>query len=78
MKRMVGIFSPQLVRAQIGMVNTNERSFYWRLSGRQNLEFFASLYNIHGKLQRQKIDALLEMVDLAGHSELVKSASNVA
>ena len=29
------------VRERIGLVNGEERSFYWRLTGRQNLEFFA-------------------------------------
>jgi len=34
------------VRESIGYVTTDERSFYWRLTGRQNLEFFANLHNI--------------------------------
>lgn len=29
-----------------GLVTPNDRAFYWRLTGRQNLNFFASLYNI--------------------------------
>ena len=31
----------QRVKPRIGFVNSDERSFYWRLSGRQNLRFFA-------------------------------------
>ena len=34
------------VQASIGLVTTSPRSFYWRLSGRQNLAFFAALHNI--------------------------------
>ncbi len=34
------------VRDQVGMSTGDERSFYWRLSGRQNLEFFAALCNL--------------------------------
>ena len=34
------------VKPRIGVVNSDERSFYWRLSGRENLEFFASLYDV--------------------------------
>jgi ABC-2 type transport system ATP-binding protein len=57
--------SPELVRAKIGLVNTNERSFYWRLTGKQNLNFFAKLYNLHGKGQHQRVQELLDFVGLA-------------
>jgi len=36
----------QKIKSIIGLVNGDERSFYWRLTGRQNLEFFATLYNL--------------------------------
>lgn len=35
-----------LYTPKIGYVNSNFRSFYWRLTGRQNLKFFCSLLNI--------------------------------
>ena len=35
------------VRERIGLVNGEERSFYWRLTGRQNLEFFAALFVLY-------------------------------
>jgi ABC-2 type transport system ATP-binding protein len=56
--------SPELVRAKIGLVNTNERSFYWRLTGKQNLDFFAKLYNLYGKVQHQRVIELLDFVGL--------------
>src|SRR5882672_11448524 len=34
------------VKTSIGLVTSDERSFYWRLSGRENLHFFAALYNV--------------------------------
>lgn len=34
------------VRKKIGYVVSDERSFYWRLTGRQNLRFFSVLNNI--------------------------------
>jgi len=61
--------SPELVRAKIGLVNTNERSFYWRLTGKQNLNFFAKLYNLHGKGQRQRVHELLDFVGLADKAD---------
>lgn len=52
------------VRNMIGLVNTSERSFYWRLTGRQNLDFFASLYNLTGQCKRSRVEELLKFVGL--------------
>ena len=43
------------VKASIGLINGDERSFYWRLTGRQNLQFFASLYNLSSGQAKAKI-----------------------
>ena len=55
---------PQHVRRLIGLVNTSERSFYWRLTGRENLQFYASLYRIPRQQAKKHIDELLNLVDL--------------
>jgi ABC-2 type transport system ATP-binding protein len=52
------------VKRQLGLVNSDERSFYWRLSARQNLRFFARLYDVPGKRIDARIDELLERVDM--------------
>jgi ABC-2 type transport system ATP-binding protein len=57
------------VRERIGLVSGEERSFYWRLTGRQNLEFFAALYHVPGPLARRRIDDLLRRVGLAEHAD---------
>jgi ABC-2 type transport system ATP-binding protein len=57
------------VRERIGLVGGEERSFYWRLTGRQNLEFFAALHHVPGPLARQRIDDLLRRVGLAEHAD---------
>jgi ABC-2 type transport system ATP-binding protein len=57
------------VRQTIGLVSGEERSFYWRLTGRQNLEFFAALYHVPPATARQRIDALLHGVGLAGDAD---------
>jgi len=49
----------------VGIVLNEERSFYWRLTGRQNLEFFGCLDNLSGKNVRERCDQTLEMVGLA-------------
>ena len=45
-------------KSQVSLLVGEERSFYWRLSGRQNLEFFATLYG----LSKQEIKKKLEQV----------------
>lgn len=57
------------VREMVGLVASNERSFYWRLTGRQNLEFFAELYHLHGREAKRWIDELFEVLDLRDLAE---------
>lgn len=56
---------PRQVRGLIGLVTCDERSFYWRLSGQQNLEFFAALYRLPRQKAQQRIELLLERLGLA-------------
>ena len=53
------------VRHWVGYVLNEERSFYWRLTGRQNLEFFGTLDNLKGCELRRRIDEVLFLVGLA-------------
>ena len=54
------------VRRAIGYVTSDERSFYWRLSGRQNLIFFARLFHVPSATIPDRVDGLLRRVDLQG------------
>lgn len=56
--------NPISVKKEIGFVPSEERSFYWRLTGRQNLKFFAAIHNIFGKERDTQINTLLEAVGL--------------
>ena len=58
------VAEPHRVRQLIGVVTGAERSFYWRLSGRQNLEFFAALYHIPRPVARRRIDELLAVIGI--------------
>lgn len=57
------------VRESTALIYMSQRSFYWRLSGRQNLEFFGTLYNIPAKTLRQRIDEALELVELSDRAD---------
>jgi len=59
------ISEARAVRRRIGIVTGDERSFYWRLSGRQNLEYFAALYHLPRPEIGRRIDELLAMLDVA-------------
>jgi ABC-2 type transport system ATP-binding protein len=52
------------IRRTIGYVVSEERSFYWRISGRQNLEFFATLNNLSPAYAKQHINKVLEITGL--------------
>jgi ABC-2 type transport system ATP-binding protein len=54
------------VRRVLGLVINEERSFYWRLSGRENLAFFAALHDLAGAEARRQVDVLLDVVGLTG------------
>jgi len=53
------------VQGKIGLVTPNDRSFYWRLTGRQNLMFFGSLYSLKGKTLKARVDEALADSGLA-------------
>jgi len=57
------------VRAKIGLVSGDERSFYWRLTGRQNLEFFAALQHLSPALVTRRIDDVAGRLGVADHLE---------
>ena len=58
--------SPREVRRRIGYVFGGERGVYERLSGYDNLRYFAELYGVPPKEQKRRIEELLELVGLEG------------
>lgn len=58
------VTTPDPVRSRIGFIFGGERGLYWRLSGTDNLRYFASLYHVDPDVARQRIPYLMEMVGL--------------
>lgn len=52
------------IRAAVGLVVSDERSFYWRLTGRENLQFFAAMYQLRGREAERRVEEVLDEVDL--------------
>jgi ABC-2 type transport system ATP-binding protein len=57
------------VRKRIGYVFGGERGVYERLSGYDNLRYFAELYGVPAKIQKARIEELLELVGLKGREQ---------
>jgi ABC-2 type transport system ATP-binding protein len=51
-------------RRSVGFVFNEERSFFWRLTGLQNLEFFGTLDNLYGPHLHSRIRELIQLVGL--------------
>ncbi|HET7145287.1 MAG TPA: ABC transporter ATP-binding protein [Anaerolineales bacterium] len=54
------------VRKRIGFIFGGERGLYWRLSGDDNLRYFASLYGVDPSVSKKRIPYLMELVGLKG------------
>jgi ABC-2 type transport system ATP-binding protein len=57
------------VRERIGYVFGGDRGLYERLSGLDNLRYFAELYGVEPSEQRRRIAELLDLVGLAGREK---------
>jgi ABC-2 type transport system ATP-binding protein len=76
----------ETIRSRIGFIFGGERGLYWRLSGIDNLRYFASLYHVDPEVSKKRIPYLLELVGLAdrgnekveGYSRGMKQRLHVA
>ncbi|HEY3366612.1 MAG TPA: ABC transporter ATP-binding protein [Symbiobacteriaceae bacterium] len=53
------------IRRKVNMIAGGERMVYWRLTGRENLWYFAQLYDVEPRGLKERIDSLLRSVGLA-------------
>ncbi len=60
------VANPREVRRRVGYVFGGDRGLYERLSGMDNLRYFAELYGIPGRDQRRRIGEVLDLVGLRG------------
>lgn len=57
------------IRPRIGFIFGGERGLYWRLSGLDNLRYFATLYYVDTNVAKKKIPELIELVGLKGREK---------
>jgi ABC-2 type transport system ATP-binding protein len=63
------VTSAKQVRRRIGIVFGGERGLYPRLTARQNLDFWAALYGVPSRTQRNRTERLLARVGLADRAD---------
>ncbi|TMI26771.1 ATP-binding cassette domain-containing protein [Candidatus Bathyarchaeota archaeon] len=54
----------QRARQDLGVMLTGDRTLYWKLTGRENLEYFAALYHMDRAEAKERIHSLLKLVGL--------------
>lgn len=52
------------VRASVGCMLMGERGLYWKLTGRENLEYFAALYHLPPKKRKERAAEILKLIQL--------------
>lgn len=53
-----------LVRSSVGCMLMGERGLYWKLTGRENLEYFAALYHLTSKQRKLRANEIIKLLDL--------------
>ena len=54
-----------LIRATVGCMLMGERGLYWKLTGRENLEFFGALYHLSPAARRRRAGEVIDRLKLA-------------
>jgi ABC-2 type transport system ATP-binding protein len=54
----------QEARQDLGVMLTGDRTLYWKLTGRENLEYFAALYHMDRENTKERVKYLLKLVGL--------------
>jgi ABC-2 type transport system ATP-binding protein len=57
------------VRQNLGTVLAGDRSIYWKLTARENLEYFAALYHIPPAVAKKRVKDLLERLELSTRAD---------
>ena len=60
---------PREVRRRLGCVLSDGRSLYWKLTARENLEYFAALYHVPVAVTAARVEAALATVELSERAD---------
>lgn len=62
--------NPFAVKKIINLITGGERNIYWRLTARENLDYFGSLYGIPRNELNKQIDRCLQIVQLSDNADI--------
>lgn len=57
-------------KERINLIAGGERNIYWRLTSRENLEYFGSLYGLKRDVLNSRINEIVEIVGLKGSEDI--------
>ena len=63
------VTQPNEVRQSLGTVLAGERSIYWKLTARENLEYFAALFHVPPAVAHRRVRELLERMELSDRAD---------
>lgn len=71
--------APATVRTRLAVVPADERALFWRVSARENVRLFASLYGLRGVARDAAVERALELVglDQVGHQQVGSFSSGM-
>ncbi len=59
------------VKETIGVMLTGERTLYWKLTGKENLDYFAALYHVPPAVASKRCSELLDLVELTDKANVL-------
>lgn len=60
----------KVIKGKVNMIAGGERMIYWRLTARENLYYFGSMYGLHGNMLKERIGHLLALVGLGEKADI--------
>ena len=58
------------VKSKINLISGGERSIYWRLTAKENLEYFGRLYGVKEEVLQERIEKILKVVNLTESKDI--------
>ena len=61
---LLGLKDNSEIKKRTGLLLNQDRSFYWRLTAEENINFFASMYGLDKKTTRERTERLFEVLNI--------------
>jgi len=65
-----GVRHPKEIKKKVNVITGGERNIYWRLTARENLEYFGALYSVPKAELKERIGRLIDLVGLADSADI--------